>query len=296
MQNIAIYSRKITKQNAGKLVELLAIIRDLGWTPILESGLKDQLIKKVGLSPKEETFSSPSDFKSGIDLAISFGGDGTFIQTVKYIRDSEVPVMGINSGRLGFLANISDTQLLEAMEAVKKQDFVYQKRSLMKIKMEDQNWGDDNIALNEVSIHKKDTASMVTVNASVGDLYLNSYWADGLIVATPTGSTAYNLSCGGPIVTPGCQVHILTPIAPHNLNVRPVVVPDHFNIKLSVEGRERRFLLSLDGQSHNIRQGQEIEVEKADFMVNVVKFEHNNFLDTIRNKMMWGLDKRNEGQ
>jgi len=134
---------------------------------------------------------------------------------------------------------------------------------------------------------------MITVHASLDDLYLNSYWADGLIVGTPTGSTAYNLSCGGPIVTPGCQIHLLTPIAPHNLNVRPMVVPDHMPIKLSVEGRERSYLISIDGDSKSISQGEEVVVRKAEFMINVVKFEDNNFLDTIRNKMMWGLDMRN---
>ena len=134
---------------------------------------------------------------------------------------------------------------------------------------------------------------MITVHASLEGKYLNSYWADGLIVATPTGSTAYSLSCGGPIITPGCQVHILTPIAPHNLNVRPMVVPDHMPIKLSIEGRSRNYLMSLDGVSTNIRQGEEIVVKKADYLINVIKFEDNNFLDTIRNKMSWGIDHRN---
>jgi NAD+ kinase len=134
---------------------------------------------------------------------------------------------------------------------------------------------------------------MITVHASLDGNYLNSYWADGLIVGTPTGSTAYNLSCGGPIVTPGCQIHLLTPIAPHNLNVRPMVVPDHMPITLSVEGRERTYLISLDGDSKSIPQGEEVTVKKADFMINVIKFQDNNFLDTIRNKMLWGLDKRN---
>jgi NAD+ kinase len=147
--------------------------------------------------------------------------------------------------------------------------------------------------LNELTVHKKDTASMITVHASLDNKYLNSYWADGLIVATPTGSTAYSLSCGGPIITPGCQVHILTPIAPHNLNVRPMVVPDHLPIELSVEGRDRKSLLSLDGNSKSIKQGEKVIVKKAEFMLNVIRFENNNFLDTIRNKMLWGIDVRN---
>ncbi|MFN6013718.1 MAG: NAD kinase, partial [Flavobacteriales bacterium] len=251
------------------------------------------LVTKMGLSPVVDEFSSHNDLHSGIDLTISIGGDGTFIKTVGFIRDSGVPILGINTGRLGFLANISKDQIQYTMEQVRQKKFEYQKRSLLRIHTEEDIFGEDNFALNEVTFHKKDTASMITVHASLDDKYLNSYWADGLIVATPTGSTAYSLSCGGPIITPGCQVHILTPIAPHNLNVRPMVVPDHLPIKLSIEGRERRYLISLDGNSKNIRQGEEVLITKAEFMINVVKFEDNNFLDTIRNKMLWGIDRRN---
>lgn len=293
MKNIAIYARKVNKQNSAVFVELISNIRELGWTPILEKNLKDQLVRKVGIASNIDEFTTHHDLKKGVDLALSVGGDGTFIQTVKFIRDSQVPILGINTGRLGFLANISTENMLSTLEAVKKEEFVFQERSMLRVEMEKNPYGDDNYALNEITIHKKDTASMITVHASLDDRYLNSYWADGLIVSTPTGSTAYNLSCGGPIVTPGCQVHMLTPIAPHNLNVRPMVVPDHFEISLSVEGRERRFLMSLDGIPHSIKQGEIIKVKKADFFVKVIKFEDNNFLDTIRNKMMWGLDKRN---
>jgi NAD+ kinase len=291
--NVAIYGKKINKQNAKHYVQFLAILQDFGWKAILEKDLKEQLIKKVGIASNYEEFSSRAEFKSGIDLAFSIGGDGTFIKTVSYIRDSGVPILGINTGRLGFLANISTDTLEETMELVRTKNYVYQKRSLLKIETESNIFGDENVALNEVTLHKKDNASMITVHASLDDLYLNSYWADGLIVGTPTGSTAYNLSCGGPIVTPGCQIHLLTPIAPHNLNVRPMVVPDHMPIKLSVEGRERSYLISIDGDSKSISQGEEVVVRKAEFMINVVKFKDNNFLDTIRNKMMWGLDMRN---
>lgn len=291
--NVAIYGRRVNKQNAQHYVQFLAILKEYGWNPILERDLKDQLVKKVGVAGNYDEFSSRAEFKKGIDLAFSIGGDGTFIQTVSYIRDSGVPILGINTGRLGFLANISTDQLDQTMEMVRKKEYVFQKRSLLKIETESNIFGDDNIALNEVTLHKKDTASMITVHASLDGNYLNSYWADGLIVATPTGSTAYSLSCGGPIVTPGCQIHLLTPIAPHNLNVRPMVVPDHLPITLSVEGRERTYLISLDGNSKSIPQGEEVTVKKADFMINVIKFQDNNFLDTIRNKMLWGLDKRN---
>ena len=290
---VAIYGKKINKQNAPYFVQFLSMLKNYGWNAVLEKELKEQLVKKVGISDHYEVFSTRADLKTGIDLAFSIGGDGTFIKTVSYIRDSGVPILGINTGRLGFLANISIDKLEETMELVRQKNYDFQKRSLLKIETESNIFGDENIVLNEVTLHKKDTASMITVHASLDGNYLNSYWADGLIVATPTGSTAYNLSCGGPIVTPGCQIHLLTPIAPHNLNVRPMVVPDHLPIKLSVEGRERKYLISLDGNSKSIPQGEEVTVKKAEFMINVIKFEDNNFLDTIRNKMLWGLDKRN---
>ena len=291
--NVAVYGQRVTKQTAVYFMEFLGVLKDFGWNPVVHSDLKEILVKKIGLSKDTDEFSSYKDLQTGIDLSFSIGGDGTFMKNVKYVRDSGVPVLGINTGRLGFLANVSRDQIQEAMDLVHQKKFVHQKRSMIKIETEDNIFGDNNVALNEVVLQKKDTSSMITVHAELEGKYLNSYWADGLIVATPSGSTAYSLSCGGPIITPGCQVHILTPIAPHNLNVRPMVVPEHMPIKLSVEGRSRRFLASLDGHSMSIRQGEEIFVSKADYMINVIKFEDNNFLDTIRNKMLWGIDKRN---
>ena len=291
--NVAIYSQKVNRHNLPYFKEIIDIFNDFGWNPVFEKELKEQLVAKMDLSATADEFSSHQDFHSGIDLTMSIGGDGTFIKSVGFIRDSGVPILGINTGRLGFLANISKDQIQQTMEQVKAKNYDFQKRSLLRIQTEENIFGEDNFALNELTLQKKDTASMITVHASLDNKYLNSYWADGLIVSTPTGSTAYNLSCGGPIITPGCQVHILTPIAPHNLNVRPVVVPDHMPITLKIEGRDRKCLISLDGVSKNIRQDEEIIVTKAEFMINVVKFESNNFLDTIRNKMMWGIDAMN---
>jgi NAD+ kinase len=291
--NVAVFGRKVTKQNVEYYNEVLGILKDFGWNPVVESNLKALLVKKAGLSESTDEFSSHEDLKSGIDLSFSIGGDGTFIENVKFIRDSNVPVLGINTGRLGFLANVSKEHLDEAMGMVHDKNFMHQKRSLIRVESDANHFGDNNIALNEITLQKKDTSSMITVHASLEGKYLNSYWADGLIVATPSGSTGYSLSCGGPIITPGCQVHILTPIAPHNLNVRPMVVPDHMPIKLSIEGRNRTYLMSLDGNSVPIKNEDEITISKADYMINVIKFEDNNFLDTIRNKMLWGIDKRN---
>lgn len=292
--NIAIYGKKTSsKEDLLDFETLISVILKHGWKPILEINLKNILRTKIHGIEDLETFSSHLDFQSGIDLVISVGGDGTFIKTVGFIRDSGVPILGINTGRLGFLANIRRDEIEETMELIRKKKYVYEVRSLLSVETKNKIFGEDNFALNEVTVHKKDTASMITVNATLGEEYLNSYWADGLIVATPTGSTAYSLSCGGPIITPGCHVHILTPIAAHNLNVRPMVVPDDLQIKLTVEGREKSYLVSLDSKTKNIAAGEEIIIRKAKFMLNVIKFKDNSFLSTIRQKMLWGIDQRN---
>lgn len=290
---VAVYSKKVIKANVPLFKRLIELSDRMGWDLVFESELRNQLIKKAGVGNEYDVFTKHEDFHNGIDLSLSIGGDGTFLKTVSYIRNSNVPILGINTGRLGFLANISDDHMEEALEMVRQKRYEFQLRSLVKVDTERQIFGKDNVAMNEVTLLKKDTASMITVHASLDDKYLNSYWADGLIVATPTGSTAYSLSCGGPIITPGCQVHIITPIAPHNLNVRPVVVPDKMPIKLSVEGRERKYLISIDGCSKSIGQNEEVLITKADYMINVIKLEDTNFLDTIRNKMLWGKDQRN---
>lgn len=290
---VAVYGKKITKQTIPVFQQFLLSVEKFGWKPVLEKELKQQLIKKAGIGEHADEFSTSADFKTGIDLAFSIGGDGTFLKTVSYIRDSQVPILGINTGRLGFLANVSNENLEASMDLVRKKEFEYQLRSLLRVETERNLFGEENVALNELTVHKKDTSSMITVHAYLDDKYLNSYWADGLIISTPTGSTAYSLSCGGPIITPGCQVHILTPIAPHNLNVRPMVVPDRMPVRISVEGRERNYLISLDGLSKSLHRGEEVVIHKAEYMINVIKFEDNNFLDTIRNKMLWGIDRRN---
>mgnify|MGYP002629080315 FL=1 len=289
---IAIYGRKISKQNLKSFYYVFELIQSFSWDLMIEEDLANSVAQKGKIDFTYNTFNSHKDLKSGVDLVISMGGDGTFLKCVSYIKDSGVPIMGINIGRLGFLANVSLDQISEALHDIKAKKYVFQKRSLLKVEVEGA-LDEEYLAMNELTIHKKDTTSMVAVNVSLDDNFLNTYWSDGLIVSTPTGSTAYNLSCGGPIITPGCQVHIITPIAAHNLNVRPVVVPDHMPIKLNVEGRNRSYLMSVDGKSMSIKQGQEIRISKADFMINVIKFENNNFLDTIRNKMLWGSDKRN---
>jgi NAD+ kinase len=238
---VAVYSKKVNKQSFGLFKLLFAKLNHFGWQIVVEKQLKEQLVNKGIVDPGVDHFTSHLDFAAGIDLAFSIGGDGTFIQTVSYVRDSGVPIIGINSGRLGFLANIGIDAFDEAMQLVYEKRYDFQLRSLLRVETERNIFGSENVALNEVALHKKETSSMITVHAYIDDMYLNSYWADGLIMSTPTGSTAYSLSCGGPIVTPGCQVHILTPIAPHNLNVRPVVVPDKMPVRLK---RKKLFIVA----------------------------------------------------
>lgn len=294
MKQIAIYAKKVSKADVPVFEALLSGIVQLGWQPLLETELALQLQNKFQWPQSFTVFESHNDLKSNVDLMISVGGDGTFLKAVSFVRDSNVPILGINTGRLGFLSNLSKDQISQTLDRFAAGHYEFQKRSLLRVHTENELFGDENFALNELTLQKKDTSSMIKVHAYLGEKFLNTYWADGLIVGTPTGSTAYSLSCGGPIITPGCQVHILTPIAPHNLNVRPVVVPDHMPISLEVEGRDRSYLLSLDGHSQHIKQGEKVTITKAEFMINVVKFEDNNFLDTIRNKMLWGSDTRNE--
>lgn len=291
--NVALYCQKLKKSNLPYVLELLSHVKNMGWNAVLESNFKKELVKKANLDPAIQSFDSYLDFKQGIDMVISLGGDGTFIKSVNYVRDSQVPIVGINTGRLGFLANISKEAMGEAFEKLQDKKFEYQQRSLLRVETASHHFGDANIALNEVTVSRKDSSAMLTVHATLDDNYMNSYWADGLIISTPTGSTAYNLACGGPIIDPQCNLHVVTPIAPHNLNVRPIVVPDTSTIKLSVEGRSRNYLLSLDGNSVNIKQREEVLIKKADFMINVIKLDGHDFLDTIRNKMMWGIDRRN---
>ncbi len=292
--NVAIYGKKTSsKEDLQDFENLISIILKKEWNPILEINLKNSIRSKIKGIDNLQTFRSHLDFKTGIDLIISVGGDGTFIKAIGFIRDSKVPIIGVNTGRLGFLANIRRDEVEAKIELIHLGKYVYEQRSLLSVETKDKIFGEDNFALNEVTVHKKDTASMITVQATLGNEYLNSYWADGLIVATPTGSTAYSLSCGGPIITPGSYVHILTPIAAHNLNVRPMVVPDNLEIKLSIEGRDKSYLVSLDSKTKIIAAGEEIIIRKAKFMVNLIKFEDNSFLTTIRQKMLWGIDQRN---
>ncbi|OIQ33457.1 MAG: NAD kinase [Crocinitomix sp. MedPE-SWsnd] len=290
---IGIYGRSFDDSFIPNIQVLFNTIRLFGWELSIYEPFMAYLQPRISMEDDPQLFSKYKDVKGNVDIMLSVGGDGTFLETVNVIRDSEIPVLGINTGRLGFLASTSKDNIKAALQDIYDGRYRLQTRSLLTLVTDQGLFGEENFALNELTVHKKETSSMITIHTYIGDLYLNSYWADGLIVSTPTGSTAYSLSCGGPIMVPGAKDYVITPIAPHNLNVRPIIVPDSRTIKLKIEGRGRDFLCSLDSRSVTIDSSIELIVKKASFQVNVIQTEGQNFLNTIRNKMMWGLDRRN---
>ena len=231
------------------------------------------------------------------DLLLSIGGDGTFLEAITYVRNRNIPIVGINSGRLGFLADISMEELPEAINEILNEQYFTRQMDLLTVETRHapslHAFGDINFALNEIAIHKCDSSSMITIHTYLNGSFLNSYWGDGLIIATPTGSTAYSLSVGGPILNPSCKEFIISPIAPHNLSVRPLVVPNDAEIMLKVESRRDQYMASLDLRSQILNNNVEIHVKKANFNVTVAKRMNYDFYSTLRSKLMWGADKRN---
>ncbi|MBN2891841.1 MAG: NAD kinase [Bacteroidales bacterium] len=240
-------------------------------------------------------FNSSEDLEDGVDVVFSIGGDGTFLECAALIENRNIPIVGINSGRLGFLASVSKNEIDNAINSLFEKQYSIEKRALIKAKINDENFflGKNNFALNEITVSKKDNSSMINIEVFINNYYLNTYWADGLIISTPTGSTAYSLSSGGPIILPGSKNFVITPIAPHTLTVRPIVVPDDIELKIKVHGRGQQFLLALDFSSAFIDYETEIIVSKADFYINMVRFNDTDFFETLRKKLMWGLDIRN---
>ena len=238
-------------------------------------------------------FQSPDDFDKTNQFIFSVGGDGTFLHSVVNIRNFDIPVVGVNSGRLGFLADISQEQVRGALTDIFSQRYSVIERSLLNVEFCGGEKTDFNYALNELAVYKTDSSSMINITAWCDKQLLNNYWADGLIVATPTGSTAYSLSVGGPILTPDSENFVITPLAPHNLTIRPVVVPDKYEIELKVEGRGSHFLTSLDYRSVAVDFSIKLKIRKADVTLKTLQMPDSTFFNTLRNKLMWGMDKRN---
>ncbi|POS01425.1 NAD+ kinase [Flavobacterium croceum DSM 17960] len=261
---------------------------------IIEEHFLDILYEQNLVENKYQTFKSYACIKNSVDLLISIGGDGTILRSITYVRDSGIPILGINAGRLGFLAKVQKEDIASFLEKIIQKKYTLSKRTLLCVETNDNSIDTEfNFALNEITVNRKDTTSMITVETHLNGEYLTSYWADGLIISTPTGSTGYSLSCGGPVLTPEVESFVITPIAPHNLNARPLVIPNNTVIKLKVSGREEQFLTSLDSRITAVKNEVELTIKKNHFDINMIEIAHETFLSTLRNKLLWGEDKRN---
>lgn len=291
---IGVYGIKFNPEKLSTFQNLFTYLQDKlnNNTVSIFTGLYKQLVDNVKDIDGFNRFSY-SDEIEDFDLLICLGGDGSILDSLSIVRSSNVPVFGINTGRLGFLSSVSSENITEPLDKILAGNIKYDKRSVLKLSTKSNHFGDISYALNEVTVHKKDSSSMMIIHAYVDNDYLNSYWADGIIISSPTGSTGYNLSCSGPIIMPGSEVFIITPIAPHNLNVRPLIIPDNKKITLKLEGRDDEFLVALDARSEPIKIDEELVIEKGEFYMNVVRTPKHSFFSTIRNKLNWGLDNRN---
>ncbi len=291
---IAIYSRGTDAEQLQDVSVLLDELALNNIEPVIFQDFFNQFYSSIALKNNYYTFNSHHDLvNANIDCMISLGGDGTLLDTVSLIRDSGIPVLGVNYGRLGFLANIGKDEISSAFEALKNSSYVNDKRTLIHLDANIPLFGEAPYALNEFCLHKKDTSPMIKIHTYLNGEFLNTYWADGLIVATPTGSTGYSLSCGGPVVFPDSGSFIITPVSPHNLNIRPLVVPDDNIISFEVEGRTDGFLCSMDSRREIVPKEIQLAIKKETFNINLIRLNENNFLQTLRNKLMWGADKRN---
>ncbi|WP_335965664.1 NAD kinase [Galbibacter sp. PAP.153] len=292
---VGIYGQYYKEDSEEYILNLLEVLQVNKAEVFLEAGYLDQIKESLGITTNYRTFASFEDLDNSFDLFLSLGGDGTMLRTVLFVRDLDIPILGINTGRLGFLATVQKENIQKAIEEVMQNGFEVKKRALLQITtntpMEDQT--EVNFALNEIAVSRKNTTSMITIATWLDGEYLTSYWADGLIVATPTGSTGYSLSCNGPVIAPSTDAFVLTPIAPHNLNARPLVIPDKTKIKLKVTGREDNFLVSLDSRIATLNNETEIIIERAPFTIKLVDLKGESFLKTLRKKLLWGEDRRN---
>ncbi|MGL2962986.1 NAD kinase [Flavobacterium sp. RSB2_4_14] len=261
---------------------------------VIEEKFLKILYEEKIVEKQYNTFASHTDLDKSIDILISIGGDGTILRAATFVRDSGIPILGVNAGRLGFLAKVQKENIALFLQIVLEKKYTISERTLLTVDCyPNESDIDINFAMNEISVSRKDTTSMITIETYLNGEYLNSYWADGLIISTPTGSTGYSLSCGGPILTPEVKGLVITPIAPHNLNARPLVIPDDLEIKLKISGREEQYLVSLDSRITSVNNNSELKIKKTPFQIRMVEIPDETFLKTLRNKLLWGEDKRN---
>jgi NAD+ kinase len=290
---IALFGREFNADQFGYFRLLMDALEKGGCRLLVWKPFYDFLKDKIVFGPEVVIFNDHTDLRGQAELLFSIGGDGTLLHAVRLVRDSGIPIAGINLGRMGFLSSIPRSEIIAAVDDILANRYGIVKRTLISLISPREMFGDFSYAFNELSINKKENSSLVVVHVSVNGQNLHSYWADGLIVATPTGSTAYSLSCGGPILTPDSSNFVITPIAPHNLSVRPVVIPDNSLISIRVDSRDRQALVGMDSQSAVITPDIELVVGKADFEVNLVLRPNENFFSTMRAKLNWGSDIRN---
>ena len=289
----AIYSRIFDAEHKEEVQLFFDELEQLQIEPVIYAPFFEQIRNEIRTPAETNTFQLAEDLNEEVEFIISLGGDGTLLDTITLVRDKKISIMGINFGRLGFLASIGHNEVKSAVKAIARRTYVNDSRTLIHVDADMPLFGNIPYALNEFSIHKQDVASMIKIHTYLNGEFLNTYWADGLIVATPTGSTGYSLSCGGPVVFPDSGSFVITPVAPHNLNVRPIVVPDTNVISFEVESRTDKIICALDSRREIVHKNVTLAVKKEVFPINLVRLSENNFLQTLRNKLTWGLDKRN---
>lgn len=287
---IGIFGSEYQQEKQCIIRRVFTKLAALGAEVYIDEGFACYLREAFGFEPVVAGVLSGDVFP--IDVAISMGGDGTFLRTAARVNRQDIPILGINTGRLGFLADVGSKEVEEALDELYARHYKLEERALLRLGTQKRSYAGYNYALNEIAVLKRDTSSMITIHTLLNGAYLTSYQADGLVIATPTGSTAYSMSINGPIILPQCNNMVLSPVAPHSLNVRPLVVPDDYVITLDVESRNRTFLVSLDGRSEIFPSGIRLTVSKANYTTKVIKRCHHTFYQTLREKLMWGADAR----
>lgn len=292
--NIAVNGRNFGSSFNGLAIQFFEELKKKNVNLFIEKKFLEFINKKTLYYPAiAGIFENDIPKNQKIDFLLSLGGDGTFLESASIVKDSGVPILGINTGRLGFLAYVNSTNLLKALYQLLEGDYNIEKRMLLEVESDDKFYGDLNFCLNDFTVQKKSNLNMIKTKVYVNDSYVNTYWSDGLIIATPTGSTAYSLSCGGPIVVPDSDVITITPIANHNLTVRPLIISADSVIKISVDANEPKILASLDYRAYSVKNNVEIFIKKAKFNINFVNLFKNTYFSTLRTKLMWGTDLRN---
>lgn len=292
---VAIYGMTTNQEDTLKAVEELLQELEKEKAEVWVEETFHEILSTRKNSESYETFTANKGLDNSFDMFVSFGGDGTILRATTFVRDLGIPIVGVNTGRLGFLSTFKKEEVRKVVTEFMSGSYRVVERSLVEVTSDFDipEFNTMNFALNEVTVSRKDTTSMITVETFLDDEYLTSYWADGLIISTPTGSTGYSLSCGGPVIVPSAKSLVLTPIAPHNLNARPLVISDDTVIRLKVSGREENHLVSLDSRIASIENGKEIIVKRADFTIKMIEYTSESFLKTLRNKLLWGEDRRN---